>query len=496
MLRLSKAFLKPNSFLSHLPGIFFIAVFYIIVSYPSLYHFFVGDDFSWLRWASESDLQRLFINFIDAQGFFLRPIPKLVIFIEYNFFSLNQAYYHSVNIFLNFLVSISAYMLFLKLFKKKQIAFLSTLLFSFIPSHSQNIFWIATISTTISTLFIFLGLYFFYEARVKKSLIRYLASSLLFLFSVFSYENAVIFIFLTPLFDFFLINKKSLHAKRIILFPYILNTCIIVFYFLIRINAGAAGFSGDYNYNLTRVIPNTFGNYFGYVLLLLFSEKSLSFYNYLRVSLKSFYIVFSVFGFLTAAFFAGFFLEHREKIRLSRRTRVFLFGFLFSALSLLPYLPLGNITLRYVYLPSFGFVVMIIVLIEKAYSDYVPEDYNAVTFSSLALFLFLLCFSGLKNAEGYWKKASLISYNTYTEIKKFEAQENSNFIFYNVPIKTGEAYIFPVGLSDAVYFAQNKRNMPTFVVGDFETAKTISMQKPNSFIFWFDRGFNLKEVNL
>ena len=331
MLRLSKAFLKKNTLLSHFPGVLLIAIFYVFISYPSISHFFVGDDFSWLRWASESNSQRLLLNFVDAQGFFLRPIPKLFIFFEYTYFSLNQSLYHITNILLNFMVSISSYVLFLKLFKKKYIAFLATLLFSFIPSHSQNIFWIATISTTLSTLFIFLGLHFFYAARVKKSLVRYLISSLLFLCSVFSYENAVIFIFLTLILDVFLVQKKYIPSRAPRFFPYIINFIIIVFYLFIRSHAGAAGFSGDYNYNLGRVIPNTVGNYLGYVLLFLFSENSLSFYNFLRSSLKTFSLVFSVAGFLLAAFVGGFFLEHREKIRLSKRTKLFIFGFLFSA---------------------------------------------------------------------------------------------------------------------------------------------------------------------
>lgn len=495
MRKLSKALANSSKtpFL-HFLSILILGFLYVFFTYSSFSHFFVGDDYSWLRWASESNTKRLLLNFIDAQGFFLRPFPKLLIYIEYSFFGLNPIFYHVVNILLNFLTSIASYFLFIKIFKKTYIAFLGAIVFSFIPSHSQNLFWIATISTTLSTFFIFLGLLFFYNARAKRSLVGYFVSSILFFCSVFSYENAVIFILLTLVFDLFIVNKKYLGEKFIRVFPYMVNGFIIVFYLLVRSHSQAAGFSGDYNYNLSRVIPNTIGNYLGYVLVFFASENSLWFYNFLRTSLKSYALIFSVLGFFLLAAIGGFFLEHKEKIRISRRARLFAFGFLFSVASLFPYLPLGNITLRYVYLPSFGFVIMLLVFIEKIFSLFINDRKQPISYAFLSVCVLSFFFFGLTSAEGYWKNASNISYNTFKSLGSYSVKDEANFYFYNVPIRTGEAYIFPVGLPDAVYFAQNHKQINTFIVGDYQTVKKLINPRASNYVFTFDKNFVMKKI--
>lgn len=479
--------------------IYLLLLFFVFLS-NSFTNYFVGDDFTWLYWAAKSEMSTLLFNFVNAQGFFFRPIDKLVIFGLYTLFSVNPIPYHIFNLFINFGVSVGVYFILYIIFKKKKMAFLGTLIFSFIPSHSQDLFWIATISTTLSSLFVLLGLLCFYFGRIKNSLANYMLSFVFFTLAVFSYENAVIFIGLVYLFDFFFIRPKHKTNKARIYFPYIINALIIGVYLLIRSQAGAAGFSGDYNYNLAKVIPNSIGNYFGYVLMFFTGENSLSFYNLLRDSLKSYTLIITVIGFLFMAFCSGFILEHKEKIKVSKNIRIFIFGFLFTVVSLLPYLPLGNITLRYLYLPSVGFVVILTVILENLLSRAVQKKFENYAYAVALIIIAAFCFVGLQMAENYWDQASRITYDTLARLRiEYDIKNQTNVYFYNVPTKIGEAYIFPVGLPDAIYFVNSDKTVHTYIVKDKNEALTLQKNIPSdvlhTYIFMFDDKMFLHKIS-
>lgn len=485
---------------SHLFLMTYLLILFFVYLASSFDNYFVADDFTWARWAAQSDPQKLLLNFVDAGGFFLRPIDKLVIFAEYTLFSLKSLPYHIFNLFFNFSASVAAYYLLHSIFKKKRIAFLGALLFSFIPSHSQNLFWIATISTTLSTSFILFGLLSFYHARLKNSWFLYVLSFVFFLTSVFTYENAIVFIGLVALFDVFFITKKQRKNKFITVFPYVVNLAIIGLYLGIRSQANAAGFSGDYNYNLLKVIPNAIGNYVGYLALFFTSENSLAFYNAARTSLKTYFILLSVVGFLIVAFVGGFLIEHKEKLRFSHMVKIFVFGFLFSVVALLPFLPLGNITLRYVYLGSFGMIIMLLVVIDKLISLVAEKkQMNFYAYAVVAAIAGVLCYIGLQNAEASWEKASKISYFALAHFKlDYELKKKTDIFFYNIPTKTGEAYIFPVGLVDAMYFVDNDPSIKTYIVKDYAQAKVLQKdsiaKERNTYIFTFDKNNALRRV--
>lgn len=470
----------------------YLIVFFIIFIYPSFNNYFLGDDFSWLRWASESNTKTLLLNFIDAQGFFFRPIPKLLFFIEFNFFHLNPLPYYIINLFFNFLTSVAAYFLFLIIFKKKSLAFLGAFIFSFIPSHSQNLYWISAISPTVSSLFILSGLIFYYLTRVKSNLIYFSFSFILFMLAVFTYENSVIFIGLMFLVDLFLIDRNNFNKISTKIYPYIISVFIIVIYLLLRHNANAAGFSGDYNYNLAKAIPNSVGNYIGYIFMFFAGEKSLPFYISTRESLRTYYVLLTVIGAFVMAFIGGFLIEHREKIRIGSSAKLFIFGFLFSVVSLLPYLPLGNISLRYLYLGSFGFIVMFIAALNGLVIRTIKKKQcNNCFYVALVAIIGFSCYLGLQSSENHWNQASQISLSTFSKLKSgYNFNNDTHLYFYNVPIKIGEAYVFPVGLADAVYFASNNPTLKVFIIGDRTIAARLSKGAMGNGFDTFTFGYN------
>lgn len=82
----------------------------IVLFYPMLGNFFVGDDFTWFRWVADcapncSPINTLIGYFTDANGFFYRPGTKIYFYLMYSNFWLNQVVYHAVSLFLHFIVA-------------------------------------------------------------------------------------------------------------------------------------------------------------------------------------------------------------------------------------------------------------------------------------------------------------------------------------------------------------------------------------------------------
>src|SRR3990167_6609645 len=88
----------------------------ILIFSPMLSNFFVGDDFTWLRWASEctrnaqnnclSLLGTVANYFTQADGFFYRPGTKIYFLLMHQVFWFNQVAFHAVSIFLHFAVAV------------------------------------------------------------------------------------------------------------------------------------------------------------------------------------------------------------------------------------------------------------------------------------------------------------------------------------------------------------------------------------------------------
>lgn len=480
---------------SHTFLILYIGLLFFVYFWNASNRFFVADDFSWIRWAKDSNPYTLLLNFVDAQGFFFRPVDKAVIFVEYNFFGLNPYPYYIMNFIFNFLTSIAAYFLFLLLLRNKLLAFLGALIFSFLPSHTQNLYWIATLSTTLSTLFILFGLSLYYQSRVRRNFTLGLFAMLSFFLAVFSYENAIIFIFLMAALDIFIFGKK-LAKKKSHLYTYYFIACFItLLYLVLRSFANAAGFSGDYNYNLVKALPNSAGNYLGYALVLFSGEHFLNIYNFIRDSLKQYWIVISVVGIFIFAFFGGFFIEHKEKIHFSNTFKLFIFGFFFSVFALLPYLPLGNITLRYVYLSSFGYIFMLLVVLNIFISKYSVHVRSALCILIAVVFVISSYFY-MKNAVSQWTFASQVTYESYKYFNKQNSQLLKNVYIYNIPIKRGEAYIFPVGIVDMIYLSNNK--ITPYLTRDLESSQALYNKDKNqgidSEVVTFDNNFRIQKV--
>lgn len=248
--------------------------------------------------------------------------------------------------------------------------------------------------------------------------------------------------------------------------------------------------SGDYSYNLIKLPFNIIGNFSGYLLTSSLGPLSLPFYEVLRNIFKE-HLFFSLI--VTIIILGIFFFFYKFVKRIAKDDkRIIIFGVGFMFISLLPFLGLGNIASRYNYLVSFGFVILFAFFIKKLYK-YLAYSGRDIAIAVMSLFIglfFLLHIIQVQKIHGDWHDAGL-------KVNKFfistqSAYQNNWGIdymvlnFVNIPIRNRDAWVFPVGLEDALWFSF--RN-PQITVQKWQSVNEAldSVKNPiNEKVFLFD----------
>lgn len=449
----------------------------LILEFAVFHHtinsFFVADDFTWLKWAATSSITDLPSYFLNSQNFFYRPLDKTVVFLLYSLFKFQAVWYHIFTLLVHFFISIAAFYLFKKIIVNKFLTWAAVLFFLLNPSFAENIYWFSTFSISLSTLFIILSLLAFHNFRDKKSRIAYFLTNLLIVLAFLSYEQAVISPLLLIIMDRFIFNVKNI--KQLII-DHLSFLILIPLYALVRFLTHAFSGGGDYSYNLTNFFPNVIGNIFGYIMLLFGGEFSLSLYNSFRVYFKSSKLLFFVI-FLSFLIVIIFLIKKNNKtiykLIYSKNYKLILFGLFFGLISLLPYLPLGNIAPRYLYLGSLGFALSFIILINLIYKKYFSSKFQKYLFFFVGISIYTYFIFGIYSSYSQWQKAANITLQTFLFIKKdySHLDNKSTLLFINVPIKYNNAWVYPVGLEDSLYFIYGKKMPQIFILNSLTEAR-------------------------
>jgi hypothetical protein len=334
------------------------------------------------------------------------------------------------------------------------------------------------------------------DFRKTGSKAKYLLAVILACFSFFSYEGSIIILPLLILWDIFICKEKILKDK--ILLSYIPFAIFTVSYPFVRLATHAVNFNGDYSYNLLHLVPNFAGNFFGYFGLFIFGESFIRYYLLLRDILReqSFYI--AVFLIVVLVVFIVLLILNKHKIRKiyqDQDLRLMVFSILFSFVALIPFLGLGNLAERYSYLSAFGFTLLLIVLIKKLVTFGKTKNIKVAILLLLTLIIGIFYYyqQTLENAQ--WKEAGRITKRTlsYLRIYYDGNHPKSNFYFVNVPIRREQAWIFPVGLDDGVWFIYRDSSIRVYKTQSLEEGKKLAKIK-NNFVFAFDKNNNIYAV--
>src|SRR3989344_4263510 len=482
--------------------IFYLFAATIFIYSPMLGNFFVGDDFTWFRWATEcssncSIPERIIRYFSEANGFFYRPGIKIYFLMMYSLFWFNQVVYHAVSILLHFIVSVLFFLLARKILDNFLLAVLASFLFLLIAGYSEAVFWISTTGFLFNSVFALSSLLLFILWEEKKKLVYYFLSLITLTLGLLFHEQGVIVPFLIILYQF--TKDKISFAKLINKAHTLLLFLPVTVYLIIRFIAQSHWFSGDYSYSLVKLPFNIAGNVLGYLSLTFLGPISLPLYQTLRSFLRD-NIFFALILTLGIIFFAVFLYKQVFRRIETGEKKIVTFGLLFFTISLLPFLGLGNITSRYSYLASLGLILVFVYFIRKLYAylqTYGKDIALAGTTILMGIFL-LLHIIQVQQIYFDWAGAGERSRKFFASIdalySNYWSSEPVELHFVDLPIRYGEAWIFPVGLEDAVWLTFKNPKLKVYKHSSVEEALSQAGTSALNPIFRFKEDGSLEPV--
>lgn len=475
--------------------LFFLSLVFYINSFKN---FFVADDFTWLKWAATTNLSDLPKLFTNSQGFFYRPMDKLVMYFLYTLFSFNSVGYHAVMFLIHFAIAIGLYVFINRIFRNKLFSFIGAFIFLFLPSAAENVYWISTISVNLGALFIIYGLLFWQKFRSNSSKRSYVLTFVFAILALLSYEIAVVFPLLLIVFDLFIANVKKTQRLAISYIPFLV---LIPIYLTVRTLSHTVAAGGDYAYSIAHLVPNFIGNTLGYFALMIFGEKTLPLYSTSRDLLKGQPALFvAVFVAIAVVIIAFVFTYRKKFIALFANTqfKYALFALVFIFVSLLPFLGLGNITERYSYLASIGFAFLVVSILMALTKLVKNQNYKLYLLAFILLVVGSFYYVSDMGENSQWHEAGRITNRTLAYLRLYldGKRSNSNFYFVNTPIRKANAWIFPVGLSDGIWFIYRDDTIRIYKTGSISEGKSSLIQGVSSqnYLFAFDKNGNIYEI--
>jgi hypothetical protein len=413
-------------------------------------------------------------------------------FFLYTLFSFQPVGYRLITLILYSLTAFGLYLVGRKILRSSVYGFMTAVVFLLLPAHFENTYWIATISLNLVALFIIWGTWAFVKFRENMSFFRYLWVIIFGLLAVFSYEQGVVYPLLLLATDILVLKRKWEKKDMLVYIP--LGLLDIVYL------SHVAPIGGDYSYSVVHFVPNVIGNFLGYMGLFIVGPVSLPWYTLLRVGAKPFSAAIIIVIIIALVGLGMTLYRNKSLVRRHLSSRV-LFGLIWIIIGLLPFLPLGNIAPRYGYVSSFGFCILVGIVFERIALLVTHVYPYAKRTLPLALFILLLGFLisqyAIENKE--WEQASSITRKTFTF---FFSQHptlapNTQLIFVNVPIRKGDAWIFPVGLSDALWFIFHDDTIHIFQVATDKEAiavrQNLTAEGKTSFIFLYHHDGTISE---
>ncbi len=499
---LKKALLSPYSV------IIFIFILTFTIYLPILNNYFIGDDFTWFRWAADCNIgnisqcssifERIALYFTSSDGFFYRPGTKVYFLLMYSTFWLNQVVFHAVSIFLHFLVAVLFFFLAKKILKSNAMAIIASALFVIMSGYSEIVLWISATGHLFNAVFILASLLTFILWEEKKKLVFYLFSILFIFLSTLFHEMGVIAPLLIVLYKMTKDYNFSLKwiFKRV---DYLILFIPVITYLAMRFFAQSHWYGGDYSYNLLKLPFNFLGNLAGYFALSVMGSVVLPFYQVLRDNLReNIGITLIAVSILILVSYLLYRLFLRRIDRESRR--ILIFGFCFFAISLLPFLALGNITSRYSYLASLGIIIVIVFFVNKLYLGLRSHGADiAIGSMAVVLAVFsLLHIIQLQQSRTDWKTAGNKIEKFFVSIDSLYqnswSESNAQLHFVNVPIKHKDAWVFPVGLQDAIWLRFRNDDLQVYIHNDLGSALNVAGVDPNKWVLVFEDDGGVREM--
>ncbi|MBN1149602.1 tetratricopeptide repeat protein [candidate division WOR-3 bacterium] len=364
--------------------LFFTLLFLVVViTYsPSLFNGLCYDDITLIEknaLVKNFDIRGIFskdlFNITRGESPYYRPLIPLVFAIENLIWSTKWGFYHLDNIVLHFLASLLVYKLVkrilsldmksnnYKLFKTKKPkdeksvffwSISSAFFFALHPANSQTVYWLSARGDLFVTLAVLTGCVWI----GKKSKWAYLILPVSFFLALFSKETGVLFLLVLALY-YFLFLRDKITVQKVLFYALSVLPVFLLYLFLRKMAVSVSPFTpvdesfwtrDDGLLKLYMTIPSILGYYVFRTIFPYFLNFETGI-NLFRSALD----VQFIFGLICAVFsFAALYFY--------RKNRLFLWGFLFWFLPLLPvmnFIPMFESGMEhYLYLPVAGLSIL------------------------------------------------------------------------------------------------------------------------------------------
>jgi len=415
--------------------------------------------------------------FTQAQGFFYRPIPKLWYFILFSVFWLKPFAYHLSSLCLVSGITILLYVYFIEKGIHRYIAWGMAFLFSVLSIHHENIFWISGQSSLLSAFFFMGSLVLFqrFWTKTGRFVTAYASGGAVCLFvSMLSYDGTVMMPIVIFLLSVFVYEKGKKTWPVLLLIP---------FYWGIRTYAGALMPSGDYGYKWTTFIVNSIGNSIGYSLGIVIGPRAIEYISVLRAVSKQYILqITGLILVITAVFLAA---VYRFRSKVISYKDIVTYG-ICAFISAGAYLGLGNASERYALIPSICIVIAFGLWISRFFSSTQKPVYKIAAFGAIALCSWWNI-GETQRLFGDWTKASDIAKTSLLAIKQeiYPPKDDLTFFFVDPPIRYGRAWIFPIGLQDALWHMFRDNVYAVNIVPSIKAAYDFPIYKGTRYVYVF-----------
>jgi hypothetical protein len=226
----------------------------------------------------------------------------------------------------------------------------------------------------------------------------------------------------------------------------------------------------------------------------------LSIYNALRNLFRANIVVSIILALILLATVVIIYIK-KIKVFEGEDRKIMLFGSTFFVGALLIFLGLGNITSRYSYLASLGLIIIFVYFIKKLYLFLEKSGREIALLVIAILILVYSTFQVIQVQQGYFdwsgagQKVKLFFVSLDSVYTNYWSRDEVEFHFVNVPIKSGSAWVFPVGIEDATWFAFKNDKAKVFIHPTVDEALQSAGLDYNKRVFQFNDDGSVREID-
>jgi hypothetical protein len=141
----------------------------------------------------------------------------------------------------------------------------------------------------------------------------------------------------------------------------------------------------------------------------------------------------------------------------------------------------------------------VIIILDKISALAKNNNYRIILLMVVALTIgsWYLYQNGIENAQ--WHEAGRITNRALGYVRLYHDgnHPNAGFYFVSPPIKIAQAWIFPVGLSDGVWFIYRDDSIGVYQLNSLQDGKVVPAKNADgsaNFVFAFDKDRNIYEL--